>query len=190
MIPKKVVIKLKVMMRLYRQHDLDLIYLYKLKGFSFQEAVKKSIRMAINNSSEKIEYPVPDHPINEMQLPKAVQFHIYLSPQTEADIIKWIQSITKGYRNCVLKNVVRNHLSKIAFEPYNINTDIIFKTGKTPKIDFNDMSLYIKKDQTHTEENAEVLIKKILNAPLSRGTNTFKSEIGDKLLSNDKKGEL
>ena len=178
-------------MRLYRQHDLDLIYLYKLKGFSFQEAVKKSIRMAINNSVEKIEFPVPDYPINEMQLPKAVQFHIYLSPQSEADIIKWIHSITKGYRNCVLKNVLRNHLTKIAFEPYSIDTDIVFKTGKTPKIDFNDMSLYIKKDQPNTTEDAQTIIENILNMPLPRGTKTFKSEIGDKLLSNNnKKGDI
>lgn len=136
---------MKVMMRLYRQHDLDLIYLYKLKGFSFQDAVKDSIRMTINNSDATIEYPIQKQHLESIVLPKVIQFHIYLSPQSEKDIINWIQSITKGYRNCVLKNVLRNHLSKFAIEPYDINTQVIFGAGKTPKIDLKDTALYVKK---------------------------------------------
>lgn len=150
------------MMRLYRQHDLDLIYLYKHPDFSLQSAVKSAIAAISNNKQTPfIEIP-PNEPQSNLTLPKQVQFHVYLSEKDDADMIKWILNITKGYRNSVLKNLIRHYVSQPALTPFLINTSLLFQqrtsnedTKKTPN------------KQPKEETNALDIANEVLHTPIN-----------------------
>lgn len=122
----KGVLCLKIIMRLYRQHDLDLIYLYKLHGFSLQAAIKTAINAYVSNSNAIIDIPVYPNPPNKIHLPKQIQFHVYLSEKNDYGAIQWISRITKGYRNSVLKNLVRNYINSPVLTPFNNSTLLVF----------------------------------------------------------------
>ena len=99
-----------VTLRLYRQHDLDLITLYRHPNFSLPNAMKTSLCAYVRNESFQIKQPEP-YKIGEEKISKIVQMHIQLSEKTEGDVIAWLKNIKEGYRNSVLKNVIRAYIS-------------------------------------------------------------------------------
>jgi hypothetical protein len=106
---------MKVMLRLYRQHDLDLLYLHKSKEFSMQKNVKLALRAYING--QQLTITVPDVAVTKT-LPRLSQFHIFLSEKEDADIIEWLEKVSKGYRNSLIKNILRHYMSDIMVNPY------------------------------------------------------------------------
>lgn len=107
-------------MRLYRRHDLDLLFLYDNPNFNFQKKVKYVLKDFVknngfNNKTVSIEIPPYDvNTCNYTDLRGYVQIHIYLSPQKDKDIINFIKSIKTGFRNSTVKNIFRNYLSRPA----------------------------------------------------------------------------
>lgn len=111
---------MKITMRLYRIHDLDLLYLYKLPDFSIQKAIKNALKAYISGQDLTIDYPTTD----DLLLPKTAMIHIYLSEKKDAEIIAWLKNISKGYRNSLLKNIVRSYLKEPGIEPYLLDNNI------------------------------------------------------------------
>ena len=121
---------MKVTMRLYRTHDMDLLLLHKTKGFSMPKAVKKALYMHIGLTEEqKISYPSVSEPVNKFRLISIL--HVTLSHDNDADeaVIRFINDIPKGYRNSFCKNLVRYYLEKPEQFMYS-NNKIFFGKGE------------------------------------------------------------
>lgn len=157
-------------MRLYRQHDLDLLYLYKLSGFSIQKAVKAAMYAYINQQDTVIRPPTPE--LGSVVLPKYAQFHIYLSEKKDTELIKWIKSITSGYRNSLLKNMLRRYLYQPTILPYLSGKNICFaqESQIKEKEEHNIRSGKKKQNSSGVKEaipnNDTSVIEDIMNAPL------------------------
>lgn len=121
---------MKVTLRLYRRHDMDLLLLHKTKGFSMQKAVKLALYMHIGLVDEcHIPYPSVCEPLNKFY--SASLLHLTLNEQKEADVavMKFINDIPKGYRNSFCKNLVRYYLEKPKQFMYSDNK-IFFGKGE------------------------------------------------------------
>ena len=99
---------MKLTIRLYKRHDLDLLFLYKQNsGFDFRAKMKSALKSYINRKPEHNEIPVGVcQAVSE--LPSVVQLHIMLDMPDDEDIMTWVKSITKGRRNNMIKNIFRN----------------------------------------------------------------------------------
>ena len=109
-----------VTLRLYRQHDLDLITLYRHPSFSLPNAMKRALCGYVRNEKFFIKQP-PTYELGNEKISKIVQMHIQLSDKTEGDVIKWLKGIKEGYRNSVLKNVIRSYMAGPCVYSYSIN---------------------------------------------------------------------
>lgn len=106
---------MRITIRLYKRHDLDLLTLYCLEEYNFKEIFKESIRAYINNKPLKNTIPQAESEC-VYKMPTKVSFHIHLNTN-DKDLIKFVNSITKGRRNNILKNVFRNTLPPVV-TPY------------------------------------------------------------------------
>lgn len=98
-----------VTLRLYRQHDLDLITLYRHPSFSLPNAIKRSLLAYVRREQLAIKQPEP-YEISNDKISKTIQMHIYLDAETDNDVIQWLKKTKEGYRNSVLKNIIRGYL--------------------------------------------------------------------------------
>ncbi len=116
---------MKVILRFYRQHDLDLISLHKYQGFCMSSAIKKSLNAYVNNktlcilapSANKLEYST---------IPKQVQLIVNLDENLDKKEIEWIKSLRAGMRNSAIKNLLRGYLSHPAMSAYSSDEEIDF----------------------------------------------------------------
>ena len=109
-----------VTLRLYRQHDLDLITLYRHPSFSLPAAIKRSLFAYVNMEQLTIKQPDP-YVLPKEKISKTVQIHIFLDEEKDKNIITWLKSTKEGYRNSVLKNIVRGYLAAPCIYSYQDN---------------------------------------------------------------------
>ncbi len=106
---------MKITIRLYSRHDLDLMSIYLNDNFPFSKEMKKAVKAYVNGDSYEIDIPESEKIDTP---PRVIQFHICFSQSSDAELIEWIKSITPGYRNSVLKNIFRNYMSEPIVSPY------------------------------------------------------------------------
>lgn len=106
-----------VTLRLYRQHDLDLITLYRHPSFSLPNAIKRSLLAYVRKEQLTIKQPEP-YKISNDKISKTVQMHIYLDKEDDKDVINWLKQTKEGYRNSVLKNIIRGYLASPCIYSY------------------------------------------------------------------------
>lgn len=104
---------MRVTIRLYKRHDLDLLALYFVENYDFKENFKKVIKGYIKGKPVKNQIPQSDNMKNVYSLPSKISFHIQLK-EDDQDIMDFIQSITRGRRNSMLKNIFRNSFPVIS----------------------------------------------------------------------------
>jgi len=106
---------LKLSIRLYYKHDLDLIVLYYNKNFKF----KKQLKQTLLNFAEGIKeiIPLPEYQsLDNTDIPcRDVQLHIVIEEQY---VIEKLNKINKFQRNSFIKNLFRNRLSDLCFMAY------------------------------------------------------------------------
>lgn len=112
-------------MRLYRQHDMDLVGLYRTEGFKFQKQVKAALKAHARNEEYRIEQPKSPK-IKEGYVPKTVLMHIYLDNTNDIEAITVLKTIRVGYRNAFLKAIVRKYLDTEPLDAYKQRNDLIF----------------------------------------------------------------
>ena len=174
---------LKVTMRLYKQHDLDLLCLYKSSNFFIQKSIKQVISKyvksgCVNDGSYKVDV---SQIVFNNNSPRSAQIHIYLSDEEDAEVVEWIKNTSKGYRNSLLKNVYRNFLSEPIIFPYQSDGNNI-KTSVS----------------TNNKINVKEMVDDILNSPLSRPgdnitlteANTVLNKHNDNIIEEKSKNEI
>ena len=112
---------MRVTIRLYKRHDLDLLALYFVDDYNFTEEFKKAIRGYIHGKPMKNRIPHMENMKNVYSMPSKVSFHIQLKDD-DKDILDFIRSITRGRRNNMLKNIFRNSFPVIE-APYNCDSE-------------------------------------------------------------------
>lgn len=186
---------MKITMRLYRQHDLDLLYLYMLDGFSIQTAIKSAIKALVKKTGERMS--VPTQSPNGMVLPNYAQFQICLSATEDSDLIAWIRSITSGYRNALLKSVLRNYLEGPILEPYiyakfiKFSRNAVQQTGKPKKtVSVSKTNAAIGNSPTFDTEARSIADEVIHAAPPSEVAGAKYRAADEVLQQNDTEGEF
>lgn len=149
--PKKVENKEKprrVIIRLYRQFDIDLIYMFEYLNeikMDHQQFVKSVIRAYIDKSykpGQKAQWidellnPPAD---KSLLLRRKIQYHVLLDPTFDRDILDWLETITIGYRNTVIKGLMRGFIGEPCIFPCLVDTDLRFKgTDEVLNVDEED----------------------------------------------------
>ena len=138
-------------MRLYRQHDMDLVGLYKTEGFKFQKQVKAALKAYVRNETYKIEQP-KNPVIKKGYVAKVTLLHIYLDNKEDADVINTLNTIRVGYKNAFLKAIVRKYLDYEPLDAYKNRNDLIFNMEE----DY----LEYKEDKSQKEKQETKVYKK------------------------------
>jgi hypothetical protein len=101
---------MQVTIRLYRQHDMDLVHLYRMDGFRFTTELKKVLVACANG---QVYMPqIPDGTPRDGYVPKFHQSHFTLNEKDPAqkEAAKLLGELKKGMRNSFLKALFRTSL--------------------------------------------------------------------------------
>ena len=126
---------MKVEVKLYSYHDMDLVGLYKTGKVSFPETTRQvlnsyargevyKVKLLHTNDKRLAKYP-------KTSFRKYYHYHVVLDGEEDSDAISLLRKITPGYRNNFIKVVLRQYLCGVFLEEYCVNGDTSF---------FNEMS--------------------------------------------------
>lgn len=126
---------MKVEVKLYSYHDMDLVGLYKTGKVSFPETTRQvlnsyargevyKVKLLHTNGKRLAKYP-------KTSFRKYYHYHVILDGKEDSDAISLLHKITPGYRNNFIKVVLRQYLCGVFLEEYCVNGDTSF---------FNEMS--------------------------------------------------
>lgn len=109
---------MRLTMRIYKRHDIDLLAFYFASGddFDIKSEIKDIIRAYIKGKHTNKKLPELECP-PMASLPPKVNFHIPLDKKEDADIIAWLNTIRAGKRNNLIKNIFRTYYPPI-IAPY------------------------------------------------------------------------
>ena len=115
---------MQITVRLYKLHDYDLIYLYKNLQFPVRDAMRDALIRYVRDVP--VFYRVPVVKASEVDLSdiKNVQFHIKLDDNEDCDVIDYLGTLKKNYRNSFLKNLLRGFLFGPACYVYETDANI------------------------------------------------------------------
>lgn len=109
--------------RFYWQHDIDLIGLVKHPEFDMAKAIQTALRAYVHHD-ESVRIALPPPPSTPIQLESCV-VSVYFSPKKDQDIVEFLLSVRYGFRNSLIKNLVRKYLAGFYDVPYN--TESLFQ---------------------------------------------------------------
>lgn len=136
-------------LRLHRQHDLDLITLYRASGFSFAKEVRKILTAYVN--CEGYDPPEIDYgDVDLSYIPTTIQYHLALDtsdPKEQAVLDMFHDEIKYGYMNAFVKALVRAYIPRIPFIGYGVENGFV-----TRRITANDVGAKIREAQRIEQE--------------------------------------
>lgn len=146
-------------LRLHRQHDLDLITLYRADGFSFSKEVRNILVAYVNQEP----YEPPGISYEDVDLgyvPTTIQYHLTLNPDDprEQAVIDMLHNEIKyGYANAFVKALIRAYIPRIPFIGYGVANGFV-----TRHITANDIGMRMREAQKteHEKVEAETLTAK------------------------------
>lgn len=97
--------------RVYRLHDLDIVSWICTREFNLVRAVYSVLKAFCKGETFLIETP----PKREVDIPvstlgRVYQRSLYLDPEEDEEVIELLDSIAPGYRNCFMKNLLRQYI--------------------------------------------------------------------------------
>lgn len=118
---------MKIEVKLYSYHDMDLVSLYKSGRVAFPETT----RQILNSYANKEVYKIKLLQINQKRLDryprdsyrKYYHYYIILDDKEDFAAIELLKKITPGYRNNFIKVVLRQYLCCALSSGYSINGD-------------------------------------------------------------------
>ena len=124
---------MKISIRLYRDHDIDLVTLYKNPDFGFQKALKRALKAHVNNRPFVI-FPPVSVDVTHKDFKYVYQLFLNFDEEDDADIIEWLSNVKYRKRNEAIKSLLRGCVlgsfsySCMANDEDRIITDKINKT--------------------------------------------------------------
>lgn len=118
---------MRVEVKLYSYHDIDLVSLYKTGQVLFPETTKQVLNSYARKEVYRIQLLEPNqHKISKYpseNYRKFYHYHILLNEKSDADAIKLLKSITPGFRNNFIKAILRQYLCGAFGPEYSVNGD-------------------------------------------------------------------
>ena len=108
---------MNVTVRLYWQHDLDLVALSIHPEFDIGKWIKRAV-IAWAREDKSFYIPSPLFPQPYSAKIESTTIHFKLSPEKEADVISCIHGIRTGFRNSAMKLIFRTYLRSPYMAPY------------------------------------------------------------------------
>lgn len=163
---------MKVILRFYRQHDLDLISLHKTNGFSITTAIKKSLNAYVNHQTLCIQAPSANK-LDYKSIPKQIQLILTLDDELDKKEIDWIKSLRIGMRNSAIKNLLRGYLSYPIMSAYLANDDfsneiLNEKAFKENYKSITEISLRYRKNKKNNKKNNISKLTKVEDSNLAK----------------------
>lgn len=110
---------MRVIIRLYRQYDLDLITLAHYSDFSFPRIAKSCVRSCAAGKAYRVDLPEGRFtPINSMKTMYMYNFILNENVDVDANAIKMLRKVRDRHRNSFVKNLVRGYLKAPALRAY------------------------------------------------------------------------
>lgn len=111
--------------RLHRQHDMDLIALYRNKDFNFTKELK-AILIAYANNYPYTPPPFEDE-FTEGYVGCSITFHISLSPKKaeEKKVLDLLNDIKYGYGNSFIKALFRSYMPLLPLSAFSKNNGFV-----------------------------------------------------------------
>lgn len=122
---------MNVIVRLYWQHDLDLVALNMHPDFDMGKWMKKAV-VAFAKGDEGFSIPLPRSMPYHVDLDNC-STHFVLSPEKDEDIIAVMNGFRYGQRNSAIKNIFRMYLEAPYMEPYYNEKMFAVKTRGSAK---------------------------------------------------------
>lgn len=115
-----------ILVRLYKIHDYDLIYLYKNLRFPIRDAVVSSLKSYVRKEPEFISFPINNIEDDKDKLVniRNTSFHVILDDESDKDIIDFLDGLKKSFRNSFIKNTLRGYLTGPATYVYQETIDV------------------------------------------------------------------
>lgn len=95
-------------MRFYRAHDLDLITFIETHEFNIMHAVYSALNAFVGGDVFVIEIPPERHAVSEYQ--RVYNRALILDSEKDEKAVSLLSSVSPGYRNSFLKNLLRLYL--------------------------------------------------------------------------------
>ena len=142
--------------RLYRQHDMDLMTLYFNKSVSLGRLLKRVLVSYVNGSDiEPFDFGEPE--LTEGYIPRCVCIHLHLNENKpeELAVCNLLTQMKSGYRCSFVKALFRNYCVYLPMVGYT--KDSAFKMRKVhPIISFTQEATE-KQTKTETETKTETV---------------------------------
>ena len=101
---------MKVIVRIYKRHDMDLVALYKTPQYSLYKAIYNAMKSYVTGQTYLIKIPQNTIDMSKDNFKSHYQMIFNLNDTKDADIIQWLKGIKKGHRNIAIKSLIRGCL--------------------------------------------------------------------------------
>lgn len=119
-----------ITLRLHRQHDMDLIALYRTDDYKFARELKK-VLVSYANGEVYEPKTLDATKFNEAYVPTSVTFHISLNEakEEEKQALILLSGVKYGYRNSFLKALFRSSITYLPLVAFAKDSGFITKRG-------------------------------------------------------------
>lgn len=117
-----------VTLRLHRQHDMDLIALFRANDYKFAREMKQ-VLVAFANGEVYEPKVLEVEDFDPGYIPTSVTFHIALNPNKEREsaAIRLLRGVKMGYRNSFLKALFRTSITVLPLMAFAIDNGLVTK---------------------------------------------------------------
>ena len=109
--------RVRVTVRLYRRHDLDLIALYRTEGFKFQKEMAACARAAASGKTHEVTLPKGEP--GKGYVKRNYMISLGFDRVRDADVLRMLENIKPGMRCPYLKALMRTCISGARLSIYN-----------------------------------------------------------------------
>ena len=152
---------MQVTIRLYRQHDMDLIHIYRLDGFRFANEMKKVLVSYANGTIYTPDFPetIPE----SGYVPKYHQTHFLLNDKDpkQKEAIDLLLHLKKGLRNSFLKALFRSCLAYLPLESFLDGDGMIMRHAT-----YADIDKLMRMPQKEVEKEEDPVIPQEITPPV------------------------
>ncbi len=108
---------MQITVRLYRQHDMDLIGLYLTPGFKFTTEMKNALIAHVKGNDYRISAPTTPSGYKGY-LKRSIMVHLSIDRNDYHDVYKVLEALKDGQRNAYIKTIMRMSIDRMPLFSY------------------------------------------------------------------------
>lgn len=156
---------MRISIRLYRTHDIELVSLHKNPNVNLPKIIKTALYSYVHDIPYFIPAPAPD---NNKEYKKVYQIFLNFDEIKDKDIIDWFKTIKPNYRTTAIKTITKGCIAgAVAYACFIDETTAISKEESLIKKNQDSISLqsvpnYItkeKKNKPKTKHNTKTTVE-------------------------------